>query len=131
MLAFEAFEFDEVVYFLFEGRLRPSRTARFALFANYNVENVSALEEIDGDIQTIKLILPLPLNTSLKTRVSLEFLNGIWVRVLSIKAEIQCPNVDRLPFIEVNSCIWRSFSSGVKTEGILNFSEPAKSTIFN
>ena len=94
-----------VYYFLADGRLRPSSTARLARFANWSVENVSALLENDGEIQTIKLILPLPLSTSLSTLVSLEFLNGICVLVRSINAEIQCPRVERLLLIDVNSCI--------------------------
>jgi len=82
---------------------RPSKTALLARLANYNVEKVSALADNDGDTHTMKLILPLPLKTSLKTLVSFEFLNGICVRLLSIKAEIQCPNVDKLPFIDISS----------------------------
>ena len=89
--------------YFFYGRFLPSRIALLALLANYNVEKVSALEEMEGEIQTIKLILPLPLNVSLNTLVSLEFLKGIWVLVLSTKAEIQWPKVDKLPLIEVNS----------------------------
>ena len=99
--------------------------------STYNVENVSALLETDGEAQTIKLIFPLPLKASLKTLVSFEFRKGMWVLDLSIKAEMQCPRVDKLPLIEVNSCICSSRSSFVKSLGILNFSDPAKSTIFN
>ncbi len=67
------------------------------------VEKVSELELIDGEIQTINTILPLPLNESLSTLVNFEFLNGIWVLVLSMRAEIQCPNEERDPLIQVNS----------------------------
>ena len=106
---------DLTIYYFFCGRFLPSNIALLALLANYRVEKVSALDEIDGDIHTMKLILPLPLKASLNTLVNLEFLNGIWVRVLSTSADIQCPNVDKLPLIDVNSCICNSFSSGVKS----------------
>lgn len=53
------------------------------------------------------------------------------VRDFSIKAEIQCPRHDKLPLILVNYWILVSFSNAVKSEGILNFSEPARSTILN
>lgn len=109
----------------------PSNTALLALLANYNVENVSALDDIEGDTHTINSIFPLPLNESLNTLVNLEFLNGICVLVLSINADIQCPKHDKLPLIDVNSYICNSFSSGVRSVGILNFSDPAKSTILS
>ena len=48
-------------------------------------------------------ILPLPLKESLRTLVNLEFLNGICVLFLSIKADMQCPKQDKLPLIDVNS----------------------------
>lgn len=75
--------------FLGTGRFLPSNTARLALFANWSVENVSALDEMDGDMHTMKLILPPPLSDSLRTLVSLEFLNGIWVLLLSISEDMQ------------------------------------------
>lgn len=84
---------------------------------------------IEGETQTIKSILPLPLNESLRTLVSFELRKGIWVRFLSMSAEIQWPKQERLLLIKVSSCIWSSFSSVVNSTGILNFSDPAKSTI--
>ena len=95
------------------------------------VDNVSADADIEGEMQTINQIFPLPLKESDKTRVNFEFLNGICVLFLSINAEMQCPRVDKLPFMQVNSLILSSFSSFVMLYGILNFSEPAKSTILN
>jgi hypothetical protein len=53
------------------------------------VEKVSALLEIEGDMHTMKLILPLPLRASLNTLVSLEFLKGICVLDLSMRADMQ------------------------------------------
>lgn len=111
------------------GKLRPSKTALLALLANWRVENVSALLVIEGDTQTIKRILPLPLKESLRTLVSFELRNGIWVLFLSIRADIQWPKQERLLLMKVSSWMWSSFSSGVNSAGILNFSDPAKSTI--
>jgi hypothetical protein len=105
--------------------------AFLALFANYSVVNVSDWADIDGDMQTIKLMRPLPLSVSESTRVSFEFRKGIWVLVLSMSAEIQWPKVERLLLIEVNSCTCSSLSSCVRSYGILNFSDPARSTIFS
>ena len=65
----------------------------------------------------MKQIFPFPLKESLKALrmdrllnvitiinlVNLEFLNGIWLLLGSINAEMQCPKVDKLPLIEVNS----------------------------
>ena len=109
----------------------PSRIAFLARFANYKVENVSWFDVIDGEIQTIKLILSAPLREDYKTLVSFEFLNGMWVLYFSIKADMQCPKQDKLPFIHVNSCILNSLSSWEISCGILNFSLPARSTILN
>ncbi len=67
-----------------------------------NVERVSDDEETEGEIQTMNQIFPFPLNESDRTRVNFEFLKGIWVLDFSIKAEIQCPRHERLPFILVN-----------------------------
>lgn len=44
---------------------------------------------------------------------------------------MQCPRQDKLPFMLVNYWILTYFSKAVKSDGILNFSEPAKSTILN
>ena len=55
----------------------PSSTALLALLANCSVENVSALEVIDGETQNMKVIFPVPDRESLKILVNLEFLNGI------------------------------------------------------
>ena len=82
-------------------------------------------------MHTINVILPFPLRESLKTRVNFEFLKGIWVLYLSINADMQCPKLDKDPFMQVNSYILISFSSGEISYGILNFSDPAKSTILN
>ena len=95
------------------------------------MEKVYAQVLWDGLIQIINLILPWPKSESVNILVSLEFLKGIWVLDFSIKADIQCPKQDKLPFILVNSWILISFSAADKSEGILNFSEPAKSTILN
>ena len=77
----------------------------------------------------MKLIFPEPLSESLNTRVSFEFLNGMCVRFLSISAWMHWPRLDKLPLIEVSSWIFRSRSSGGRSLRILNFSEPARSTI--
>lgn len=106
-----------------------SNIALLALLANCNVENVYAEADTEGLIQITNLIFPCPRSESLKILVSLEFLKGIWVLDFSINAEIQCPKHERLPLILVSSCILTYFSAGVISEGILNFSEPAKSTI--
>lgn len=100
-----------------------------ALFANWRVEKVYAEALNDGLIQIINLIFPCPSRESLKIRVSFEFLNGIWVLDFSIKAEIQWPKHDKLPLMFVSYCILIYFSAGDRSEGILNFYEPAKSTI--
>ncbi len=76
--------------------------AFLALLANCNVENVSADALSDGLIHIINLIFPCPSKESLSILVSLEFLNGTCVLDFSIKAEIQCPRHERLPFILVN-----------------------------
>ena len=46
-----------------------------------------------------------------------------------MSADMQCPKHDKLPLMLVSYCILISFSLGERSEGILNFSEPAKSTI--
>ena len=79
------------------------------------VERVSDEEEIEGDIQTINHILPLPLKESDNTLVNLEFRKGICVLDFSIKADMQWPKHDKLPLMEVNSLIRKSFSSFVKS----------------
>ncbi len=98
---------------------------------------------MDGEIQTINVILLFPLKVSLKTLkellknapkfylVNFEFLKGIWVLLGSVRAETHKPKVDKLPFIEVSSDILSSFSSAVRSFEIANFSEPARSIIFN
>jgi len=98
-----------------------SKIARFARFANWRVEKVSAEAEMEGLMHIINLILPCPNKESLKIRVSFEFLKGIWVRVLSIRAEMQCPRQDKLPFMLVSSWIRIYFSALVRSFGILNF----------
>jgi hypothetical protein len=69
----------------------------------------------------INLIFPCPNKESLRILVSFEFLKGICVLVLSMRAEIQCPRHERLPLMLVNSWILISFSAAVRSEGILNF----------
>jgi hypothetical protein len=103
--------------------------ALLALFANCSVEKVSAEAVMEGLMQIINLILPWPSSESLRILVNLEFLKGMWVRDLSIRAEMQCPRQERLPLMLVSSCILISFSRAVRSEGILNFYEPARSTI--
>lgn len=76
--------------------------ALFARFANCRVEKVYADAETEGLIQMINLIFPWPSNESLKILVSLEFLNGTWVLDFYIKADIQWPRQDKLPFMFVN-----------------------------
>jgi hypothetical protein len=95
--------------------------ALLALLANCRVENVSAEAEIEGLMQMINLILPWPNKESLNILVSFEFLNGMCVLDLSMRADIQWPKQERLPLILVSSCILISFSAAVKSEGILNF----------
>ena len=63
--------------------------ALLALLANCKVENVSAEAEMEGLMQMINLIFPCPNNESLRILVSLEFLKGICVLVLSMRADIQ------------------------------------------
>lgn len=82
-------------------------------------------------MQIIKLMFEFPLNEDYITLVNLEFLNGIWVLYLSIKADIQCPKQESEPFIHVNSYILNSLSSIDISWDILNFSDPAKSTILS
>ena len=91
-------------------------------------------------MQTIKLIFEFPLNDDDKIRVSFEFLKGICVLDLSIRADMQFPklyyfikwiNLDKDPLMHVSSYILSSLSSIDISCGILNFSEPAKSTILN
>lgn len=95
--------------------------ALLARLANCSVENVYADAEIEGLIQMINLIFPWPKRESLRILVSFEFLKGIWVRDLSIKAEMQWPRHDKLPLILVNYWILIYFSAVVKSDGILNF----------
>jgi hypothetical protein len=54
-------------------------------------------------MQTIIVIFELPERESLNILVSFEFLNGIWVLLLSYRLEIQYPRVDKDVFIDVNS----------------------------
>lgn len=77
--------------------------ALLALLANCSVEKVSADADIEGLMQIMNLILPCPSRESLRMRVSLEFLKGMWVRDLSMSAEMQCPRQERLPLMLVNS----------------------------
>jgi len=95
----------EDFFFCIEGLLFStlSKMALFALFANCKVEKVSADAEIEGLMHMMNLILPCPSKESLKILVSFEFLKGMWVRVLSIKADMQCPKHERLPLMLVNS----------------------------
>lgn len=79
----------------------------------------------------INLIFPWPSKESLNILVSFEFLKGIWVLDFYIRADIQWPKHDKLPFILVNYCILSYFYALDKSDGILNFYEPAKSTILN
>ena len=72
-------------------------------------------------MQMMNLILPWPSRESLRILVSLEFLKGMWVLDLSIRAEMQCPRLERLLLMLVSSCIRMSLSPGVRSEGILNF----------
>lgn len=123
---------DSDDFFLFiEGDLISDRSkmAFFARLANCKVENVSAEAVAEGLIQIMNLIFPCPRRESLRILVNFEFRKGICVLDFSINAEMQWPNDDKLPFILVNSWILISFSAVDKSEGILNFSEPAKSTI--
>jgi hypothetical protein len=124
---------DSDFFFWIEGLFASllSKIARFARLANWRVEKVYAEAEMEGLMQIINLILPWPSRESLKMRVSLEFLKGICVLDLSIRAEMQCPRQDRLPFILVSSWIRVSFSALVRSFGILNFYDPARSTIRN
>ena len=114
-----------------EGDLVSTRSkmALLALFANCRVEKVSAEAEMEGLMQIMKRILPWPNRESLRILVNLEFLKGMWVRDLSMRAEMQCPKQERLPLMLVNSWIRISFYAAVKSDGILNFSDPARSTI--
>ena len=77
----------------------------------------------------INLIFPCPNKESLKIRVSFEFLKGMCVLDFSIKADIQWPKQDKLPLMLVSYWIRIYFSTAVRSEGILNFYDPAKSTI--
>ena len=110
----------------FDGLL--STIARFARLANWSVENVSALALIEGDMHTMNFILPCPIRLSLRIRVSLLLRKGIWVLLLSINADLQWPRQQRLPLMLLSSWMRIYRYWGDKSEGILNFSEPAKST---
>ena len=105
--------------------------AFLALFANCKVDNVSLAADTDGDTQIINLSLPLPVKQELKILVSFDYLNGIWVRVLSPKADMQCPRLDNEPLIDVNywTCIY--LYAVLRLYGILYFYDPAKSTILS
>lgn len=107
-----------------------SNIAFLALLANWSVEKVSPLAVTEGEIQTINFILPGPTKESLKIRVNLESLKGIWVLDFSIKAEIQWPKHDKLLLIYLSYWTLAYLSETVKSIGILYFSDPAKSTIF-
>lgn len=63
--------------------------ALLALLANCRVENVSAEAEIEGLMQMINLILPCPSSESLNILVSFEFLKGMCVLDLSMRADMQ------------------------------------------
>jgi len=53
------------------------------------VEIVSFVDSRDGEIQTIKHILPSPLSESLRTLVNFELRKGICVLFASVSADIQ------------------------------------------
>ena len=108
-----------------------SNIAFLARLANCRVEKVSAEAETEGLMQMMNLILPLPNRESLRMRVSLEFRKGIWVLDLSIRAEMQWPSEERLLLMLVSSWMRISRSEGLRSEGILNFSDPARSTILS
>ena len=93
------------------------------------METVSDYEDSEGETHIIMVILAFPFNESLKTRVSFELLKGIWVLLQSYNVYIQYPSVDKDLFIEVSSLIRINFSCWLMNFGILNFSDPAKSTI--
>lgn len=103
--------FREVIYsdydffFCIEGLLLStlSKMALFALLANCRVENVSAEAVKDGLMQIMNLIFPCPKRESLRILVNFEFLKGMCVLDLSIRAEMQCPRHERLPLMLVNS----------------------------
>ena len=59
-----------------------------------------------------------PLKEVYKTLVSLEFLKGIWVLYLSVKEFIQCPKLERDPFMQVSSWIINSLYWDEKSNGI-------------
>lgn len=44
---------------------------------------------------------------------------------------MQCPSFDKLPFMDLSSASRIYLSVCVRSEGMLNFSEPAKSTILS
>lgn len=96
---------DSDFFFCMEGLLVSTRSkiALLALLANCSVEKVSAEAVMEGLMQMMNLILPCPSRESLRMRVSLEFLKGMWVRDLSMSAEMQWPRQERLPLILVNS----------------------------
>lgn len=54
------------------------------------MEIVSYELDIEGETHTIKVILEFPERESERTLVNLEFLNGICVLFLSVKAVIHC-----------------------------------------
>jgi hypothetical protein len=66
-----------------------SKIARLALLANCRVEKVSAEAETEGLMQMMNLILPWPSSESLSILVSLEFLKGMCVLDLSMRADMQ------------------------------------------
>lgn len=59
---------------------------------------------IEGEIQTISLIFPLPRSESLNILVNFDYLKGMWVRDCIVKAEMQWPSLERLPFMLLSSC---------------------------
>lgn len=70
------------------------------------------IAETDGETHTISLIFDDPKRDSLNILVSLESRNGMWDLLWEVKAEIQCPNLDKLPLIDLSSASLIYLSDG-------------------
>ena len=103
-----------------------STTARVALSANYKLLYVSPEHVIEGEIQISRTTLEL--SASRKINGILESRYGICVGLRCVSADMQFRKALRLLLIWVISFDHIVTSSAVKCDGILNFSDPARST---
>ena len=79
----------------------------------------------------MSMILEGPSRDYRSIRVSLESRNGMCVLFSLVRAEMQWPSLDRLPLMHLSSVSRISLSEAGRFLGMLNFSEPARSTILS